>query len=100
MFGLNLCWSCFTLNCLPASWLKLMTKKQNLIKDAYLEASQKEKLQNKHPYTHAEFEGEDDMLQYRENFHSVFSTIVLFMEHDPYTKNYNEPGFEFPDSKT
>src|SRR5688572_24435042 len=68
----------------------LVTKIQGSIKKAYMQALQIDLVPSKKTSEFPESDlpesdSQDDMLQHKENFHLLLSTIVWFMEHDLYT---------------
>ena len=65
-----------------------MTDIQNIIKNAYSEAQEKEQEPSepdKEVKKKFKFKsGEEELLEVQQNFHSNFSTIVWFIEQDPF----------------
>jgi hypothetical protein len=63
----------------------LVTNIQDIIKKAYSEALTKEQAPYNKINSTNEVDSTEEMLQVEQNFHSVFSTIVWFLEQDPFT---------------
>src|SRR5688572_3695166 len=78
--------SFFTSNCCLASRTKLVTDIQDFINLSYSEAVQKGLLPYKDTNLTSEVDdSSEEMLRVEQNFHSVFSTIVWFLDQDPFT---------------
>ena len=58
---------------------------QTIISNAYSKASQCDQVKIQESSNSPKTDSAEDMLQTEENFHLLFSTIVWFLEHDPYT---------------
>ena len=63
----------------------LVSNIQDIIKKAYSEALTKEQAPYNKINSTNEVNSTEEMLQVEQNFHSVFSTIVWFLEQDPFT---------------
>ena len=58
---------------------------QEKIKQAYSNATEYIQVANKEAFNPPEADSSNEMLQSEQEFHSILSTIVWFLEHDPYT---------------
>ena len=73
------------LNFSVASQTDLLNEIQSLITKAYLEVAQSELEPNINTPELLEADSTEELLPLEQNFQSLFTTIVWFLEHDPYT---------------
>ena len=62
-----------------------MTNIQKIIKNAYLEALKEDLITHKNSNVTSTDDDTGEMLHLAQNFQSVFSTVVWFLEQDPFT---------------